>query len=412
MTSLPTIGAEPHLEGRTVRDIVEYSPGQVNEVWCRKILRQVLQSLELQYAMHMPHRPITPDTIVFHDNGEPLLVPTEGAAVDGAVADDLAALARVVHYAVTHELAPMGPLAGRAGLDGYSASLKAAIDRCMADDPAARPQTIEALRELLGIVPPALPAGARAEALPAELAGIEADPVVPPVPAAAHAAAHAAAPAAPAVACAPETAVFTPETPPAGLVHPSFTPPTASAPLAGIASTLPDPALAAAMRAPSRPRLGAGLSRWQRWAIAAGGAAVLVAVAVALFAELRDSGSFDHVVLTLPQAGDGSAASAAAPAAPAASSATADPAAQAAVPAAPETPGAGIPLGAAPAPGFVANPGHRQGVAPASGAAGGAAYKLLIQPWGVVYVDTAEGDGTIAVDFGADGNSQSSQGDR
>ncbi|MFK3736851.1 hypothetical protein [Massilia sp. TN1-12] len=90
MTSLSTIGADhQHIEGRTVRDIVEYSPGQVNEVWCRKIFRQVLQSLELQYGMRMPHRPITPDTIVFHDNGEPLLVPTPGTAADGELADDL-----------------------------------------------------------------------------------------------------------------------------------------------------------------------------------------------------------------------------------------------------------------------------------------------------------------------------------
>jgi hypothetical protein len=76
MTSTLTIGTEhQRLEGRTVRDIVEHDPAQVNEVWCRKIFRQLLQSLELQYAMHMPHRAITPDTVVFHDNGEPLLLP-------------------------------------------------------------------------------------------------------------------------------------------------------------------------------------------------------------------------------------------------------------------------------------------------------------------------------------------------
>jgi serine/threonine protein kinase len=78
MTSTLTIGPEQQrLEGRTVRDIVEHDPAQVNEVWCRKIFRQILQSLELQYAMHMPHRAITPDTVVFHDNGEPLLLPSD-----------------------------------------------------------------------------------------------------------------------------------------------------------------------------------------------------------------------------------------------------------------------------------------------------------------------------------------------
>mgnify|MGYP001550455464 FL=1 len=119
MTSLTTIGPEQHhLEGRTVRDIVEYSPEQVNEVWCRKIFRQILQSLELQYAMHMPHRAITPDTIVFHENGEPLLIPTDIGPAEARESEDLNALARIVHYAIMHELAPAGPLAGRA--DGES----------------------------------------------------------------------------------------------------------------------------------------------------------------------------------------------------------------------------------------------------------------------------------------------------
>ena len=159
MTSPTTIGPEPqHLEGRSVRDIVEYSPEQVNEAWCRKIFRKTLQSLELQYAMHMPHRAITPDTIVFHENGEPLLVPSDDGPADGHEADDLNALARVVHYAITCELAPMGPLAGRA--EGYSDSLVNAVDRCMDPDPARRPHTIDELRALLGIVPPGRRAGA------------------------------------------------------------------------------------------------------------------------------------------------------------------------------------------------------------------------------------------------------------
>lgn len=456
MTSLSTIGTDhQHIEGRTVRDVVEYSPGQVNEVWCRKIFRQVLQSLELQYAMRMPHRPITPDTIVFHDNGEPLLIPTEGAPLEGSVADDLAALARVVHYAVTRELAPTGPLAGRADLGGYSASLKAAVDRCMAPDPAARPQTIEALRELLGIVPP----GPAAKAMPADVLAApastepaHADPAhAEPAPSdPAHSdPAHSAPvfaesiPAAPPSAPVPVTPAAMPhkDAPPAPRADRPAATAAASSPLPGISSSLPDPALAA-MIAPGRPRLGAGLSRWQRWAIAAGGGAVLVAVALALIAELRDSGSFDRVVLTLPQADDGAAttpqpAAAAATAATDAASTAATVAPSAAAPAQ-EAPAAGIPRGAAPAPGFVADPGHRQGAASASGVAGGAAYKLLIQPWGVVYVDgvdrgvsppvkrldlapgkhsirvsnpnfhdreltvdTSEGDGTITVDFGA-----------
>ena len=102
MASTLSIGPEQQrIEGRTVRDIVEHDPAQVNEVWCRKIFRQLLQSLELQHAMHMPHRAITPDTVVFHDNGEPLLLPSGDADVEQDEAADLTALARVYLSKVT-----------------------------------------------------------------------------------------------------------------------------------------------------------------------------------------------------------------------------------------------------------------------------------------------------------------------
>jgi serine/threonine protein kinase len=99
MTNLSAVGNEHQsFEGRSVRDVVEYSPELVNEAWCRKIFRQILQSLDRQYAMQMPHRAITPDTIVFHESGEPLLAP---AVVDDgpsrSEADDLTALAGVIH---------------------------------------------------------------------------------------------------------------------------------------------------------------------------------------------------------------------------------------------------------------------------------------------------------------------------
>lgn len=34
--------AQQELEGRSVRDVVEYSPEQVDDAWCRKILRKIL----------------------------------------------------------------------------------------------------------------------------------------------------------------------------------------------------------------------------------------------------------------------------------------------------------------------------------------------------------------------------------
>ncbi len=354
MTSTLTLGPEQQrLEGRTVRDIVEHDPMQVNEVWCRKIFRQLLQSLELQYAMHMPHRAITPDTVVFHDNGDPLLLPSD-IAIDEAGQDepaDLAALARVVHFAITRELAPTGPLQGR-NLEGYSDSLITAVDRCMAFDPAERPRSIDELRHILGIVSlgPAMPAAAGAvSATPSATPSVTPMPIPAPMP----------------------------------------TPMPAQAQ----AGADPTPSF---MREPGASRPGAGLSRWQRWAIAAGGGAALVAIALALFAELRDSGSYDHIVLTLPQSGE-QARGDAAPAADALAARDAAPA-----PATQPSPAAALPAAQqsdAPAPAaapaaqgqmadYAAAPAARDSKARAAAAAtGSAAYRLQIQPWGVVYVD-------------------------
>ena len=362
MTSLTSIGPEQqHLEGRSVRDIVEYSPEQVNEVWCRKIFRQILQSLELQYAMHMPHRAITPDTIVFHDNGEPLLIPLDVSPEEARESEDLNALARVVHYAITCELAPAGPLEGR--VEGYSDSLIKAVDRCMDPDPARRPQSIEALRDLLGIVPLGPPVGAAVASHPMPPFDETTDETTD----AADDAPHHGPGAAPTVAH-----------PPGGTDRPSF------------------------MQKGERGRRGISLNRRQRWAIAGGGGAIVVALALAMFAEMRDSGSFDHIVLTLPQRADAppSQGAASAPALPApyitddppnataAASTTAPPAAAPAdVPA--EGPATVIaetnpPPPAAGAPAQPATDAHLPGVVVTPD---GNLYRLKIQPWGVVYVD-------------------------
>jgi hypothetical protein len=353
MTSTLIIGPEQQrLEGRTVRDIVEHDPAQVNEVWCRKIFRQLLQSLELQYAMHMPHRAITPDTVVFHDNGEPLLIPTELDDVQDEAAD-LTALARVVHFAITRELAPTGPLRGRAP-EGYSDSLVTAVDRCMSSDPAERPRSIDELRHILGIVSlgPAIPA-------------------------------------APAVAPADGPLAFRPLTP----AQPGAEPSTAS-PKPLPAAPVPDDGSPSFMREGGAARLG-GLSRWQRWALAGGGGAFLVAVALALFAELRDSGSYDHIVLTLPQTGEHAQRDAASVPPPRAQAEARAPAPEAVAPApapAPALDEAAEPASAALPPAADAPAPAAAGVLPAparphAGPAASGTYKLAIKPWGVVYVD-------------------------
>ena len=356
MTS-PTIPgtAQQDLEGRSVRDVVEYSPEQVNEGWCRKVLRKILQSLELQYAMEMPHRAITPDTIVFHANGEPLLISDD---IDTApapalqLAEDLTALARVIHYAITQELAPTGPLYGRAA--GYSAELVAAVDACMDPDPALRPHSVDAVRGLLG-------SGAASTIAQ-----------VPSMPPNSSASAQAFAP---------------------GPVKRSIPDPVAGGdapPVAGVEAH------------------HAGTRRSRRWAIAAGGGAA-VAFAVVAFATWRDAGPARHIVATRPQTGEPVPSDLPAPGAVSpdsmasqaragqgASGASDDPAG--------DTPGK---VPAAPA----ADPAGKLADSPASGASSGgttrgggggdrlqgtrrvapgpatARYQLLIKPWGVVYVD-------------------------
>jgi hypothetical protein len=152
MISPSTIGKkQSNCAGRTVRDIVERNPEMVTEVWCRNIFRQLLQVLERQYTLQLPHRVISPDTVIFHDDGSPALLPSLISDPKPDLADDLTALARTVHYAITREPIPAAPLHGRA-LESYSASLMTAIDRSLAFDPARRPRTIGELRDLLGIV--------------------------------------------------------------------------------------------------------------------------------------------------------------------------------------------------------------------------------------------------------------------
>ncbi len=180
MTSTP-VTQQQQTDGRTVREVVEFNQELVNEVWCRRIFRQILQSLELQYAMQMPHRPISPDTILVLDSGDPMLLPSPDVGNAWSEAGDMHDLAAVVHYAITREHPPAAPLQGRvlgtAGIgDDYSDAFLTAVDRCLSPDPQQRPHTIEQLRNLLGIVPlgPAVPV----HAVPAAAPTAPAEPAV------------------------------------------------------------------------------------------------------------------------------------------------------------------------------------------------------------------------------------------
>lgn len=248
-------------DGRTVRDIVEYNQELVSEPWCRRIIRQLLQSLEVQYGMQMPHRPITADSVLVLDAGDPMLLTGVVAPLDPAPdnieARDIHDLAALIHYAITLELAPAGPLRGRDLLE-YNDSFLGAIDRCLFAAPAERPQTIAALRDLLGIVVLGPPS---AGALPPELHEM-------PVPARRSA----------------------PELPPA--TRPDTRPTMRPAP-APVFQAPPD------IPAPTAPPSDLP-QRLKRWLMIGGAALVLLATLAALFSLLRQTDASDALTLTLP----------------------------------------------------------------------------------------------------------------
>lgn len=362
MTS-PTLpeSVQHNIEGRSVRDVVEYSPEQVDDAWCRKILRKILQSLELQYAMQMPHRAITPDTIVFHANGEPLLISDDidaAPAPDSHLADDLTALACVIHYAITQELVPAGPLDGR--VDGYSAALVATVDACMNPEPARRPESVDAVRGLLGIAASAPRAGIIKLSGPPTRRDLSADAAI-------VAAATALAPTSDSVrtgaaGAAVAASAHVPDAP-----VPSATSTASALPPARVAAPVDD-------APPDAPvdlhHLGRG--RGWRWTMAAGGGAIAIALAVLLFPRLRNAGSTEHVAL--PQTSTGVR-----PGVPAPGSAAADVARRAETKQAPiDAPGASNSVPARDPAGAMAGagklpvvPDSSLAVSPASGASAG-----------------------------------------
>jgi len=415
MISASTTGQET-TDSRSVRDIVEHQHEQVNDAWCRKLFRQLLQSLERQYAMDMPHRAISADTVVFHQNGEPLLLPSIVSDPAPGEADDLTALAKLVHYAITQELMPTGPLHGR-GLDGYSDALLTAVDRCMDPDPALRPQSIAELRGILGIVAPG------------------SSPLPPPPP-----------PADLELDLAPESETapqLGPQPQAQALLQPEVLPqpPAAAAPTQplrtsadsadkaasaiGTASTNSTPPASTApadqQHGDTRPSAPA---RRQRWPLII----ILLAILVAGYAALRSSGMLDQTASTIPQqqAGTQTQADGSVPATPSGTTAAADASATQSGQPDPSTlpqdsnalpaPANGTPgtTTAASPPGTNTPPSRPASTpsqppantasngTPAGNAAGnsagsaaaatanattGASYRLHIQPWGTVYVD-------------------------
>jgi hypothetical protein len=364
--------AMQYYEGRTIKEIVANSPELVDEAWCRKILRQILQALEMLYTVKILHRDISPDNIIVQANGDAVLLdfgsarqiigdmtkgltvilkpgyaPVEQYAGDASLEQgpftDIYALAAVMYFAIVKQAPPssiarmikdpVAPLQVQAP-QGYSASFLAAIDKGLAVLSQDRPQTIDELRDLLGIVslgppPPARMTGASQRGAPA---APREDAPLPDAPEAA----------------APEDA----------------------APVAD---------------APSRP--GAALppagKRWQFIAIAA---ALLLTAGMGLYALVR-SAAEETIMLALPQ-------STATP--PRAAAAAPEPAkgldpTESQVEVVP--PLATVPEAAAPAAVVAAQVAPAPAPAEVKAAAPvveSVSYKLAIKPWGTVYVDGRE----------------------
>ena len=429
MTSQNTTIYTPFADGRPVRDIVEHTPALVDETWCRNLLRHTLDSLDQQYASGAPHRPITPDTLVMLANGEALLLPSDDELASGAdLPADLHALALAVHYAITAEMPPEGPLGPRL-YDNYSEQLTKGLDSCLGPNRRLRPQTVDDMRRLLGIeagtgelLVPAAPALEPVETIstaepaimmssdvPDELIPLTLadDPQVfaePAAPAADTASVEFVEPplvTAPLDNSGPEPVSLREQTEAGMLRKPASqdsaaageVPTPRAAPLHE--STDPNqsaprkPSAAIPVSAPgsaARPQAVKGRGkRAQRWGMIAGAAIVVLAAGGALLSYMNQNDTRDVVPLALPAnepAATGLDAGETVVAAPTDAAATDQPAG---------VQPADSPLdattGAAPENGLPAQSASTPIATQAATIVNGTTYKLVIKPWGTLYVD-------------------------
>ena len=348
--------AMQYYEGRTIKEIVADSSQLIDEVWCRKILRQILQALEILYTVKILHRDISPDNIIVQPNGDAVLLdfgsarqiigdmtkgltvilkpgfaPVEQYAGDASLEQgpftDIYALAAVIYFAILKQAPPSSiarmikdpvtPLKVQAP-QGYSQSFLAAIDKSLAVLSQDRPQSIGQLRDLLGIVALGPPPLARI----------------------------------------------------IGAGQPAAPPGDAPRPLeAKLAAPVADPGLPSAAR------------RWQLIAIAS---ALLLTAGAGLYALVHDAAD-ETIMLVLPQSPAAAPETAAEPAAP---DAATEPLAQAA-----GAPVAAAAAAATAAPAAAPRPADIKPTAPAAEKVATietVSFRLMIKPWGTVYVNGRE----------------------
>jgi len=233
----------PFYEGKTLKDMLREMPGPPDEAWLRTLLAPLTEAMVVIHAEQCYHRDIAPDNVMMlAGSNRPLLLdfgaarrvigdmtqaltvilkpgyaPVEQyAEIPGmkqGAWTDVYALAAVVYFAIIGKTPP--PSVGRllndtyvplvqSAAGRYSEGFLAAIDRALAVRPETRTQSIEQLRDELGLgaMPPSdpymtrpLPSSADVPPRPAPIAAPPAART--PTPAAAPAPQPAAAPQAP-----------------------------------------------------------------------------------------------------------------------------------------------------------------------------------------------------------------------
>jgi len=194
----------PFYHGPTLKQALRERGAAPDEAWLIALLGPLLEALDVIHRHQCYHRDIAPDNILMLDEGHPLLL--DFGAARRAIGDmnqaftvilkqnyapieqyaempgmrqgawtDLYALASVVHFAIDGQAPPQAltrmltdpyvPLATRyAGR--YSEAFLAAIDHALAFKPDDRPQSVAAMRALLGLDPAAARERTEARAAP------------------------------------------------------------------------------------------------------------------------------------------------------------------------------------------------------------------------------------------------------
>ena len=193
----------PYYRGQTLKQSLQKRAERPDEAWLKTLLAPLLDALEIIHQDHCFHRDVAPDNILMLEDGRPVLLdfgaarravgeanqaftvilkqnyaPIEQYAEMPGMSQgawtDLYALASVVHYAI--DGAPPPPAMSRMMSDPYvplatrhagkfSPGFLQALDQALAFKPGDRPQSVAAMRRLLGIdtvapVPAPVPAAA------------------------------------------------------------------------------------------------------------------------------------------------------------------------------------------------------------------------------------------------------------